>query len=77
MSVPQLQKRIELLEVLQTDNSVPDCDPNRRLAHCVADLEGRPWTCLDPTNLEKQARREADLARYRKYFDELGVEVKL
>lgn len=78
MRAKYLQNRIKILEARSIPNQVPGdrwhplgCDPKRRLANLIAALNGQPWKCLDPINSEKKAQREADLARYDKYFDEL------
>lgn len=66
------KKRIELLEARSAHACDPDCDPRRRFARYVSYFNGQPWTCLNP---EKRAMQEAsyqaDLARYREYFDSL------
>ena len=49
------------------------CDPARRLARYTAYFDGRPWICTGTP--ERIARRDVNLARYKKYFDQLDAEV--
>ena len=46
-----------------------DCDPNRRLARYASYFDGRPWVCTGTP--ERKVRRDTNLARYQKYFDQL------
>jgi hypothetical protein len=67
MRTQNLQRRVEALEVRQS--SIPDCDPSRRLAKYASYFEGRPWECTGTP--ERKAQRDANLTRYRKYFEDL------
>jgi len=74
MRTKNLQKRVEALEARQSsvrgDRWHPaGCDPNRRLARYASYFEGRPWECTGTP--ERKAQRDANLARYRKYFEDL------
>jgi hypothetical protein len=76
----RLSKRITALEARQAfsdalDDRWPpmDCYPARRLARYTACFEGRPWVCTG--NPERKAQRDVKLARYQKYFDNLGAGV--
>jgi hypothetical protein len=49
------------------------CDWKRRLAKYAAYFEGRPWDCTGTP--ERKARRDVNLARYKKYFDQIDAGV--
>jgi hypothetical protein len=75
-----LNKRLTALEARYTLEDVPGdswpplgCDSKRRLERYAAYFEGRSWECTG--NPEQKARRDANLARYKAYFDNLGVHV--
>lgn len=70
------EKRVLALEAKHAprDRWPPrDGDPARRLARYTAYFEGRPWDCTG--NQERKAQRDAKLACYQIYFDNLGVSV--
>ena len=70
MRVLHLQKRVKALEASKSSGSAPSCrDWRRKLAKCMAALEGRPWTCAG--NPEQKVLRDAKQARYKEYFDQL------
>lgn len=78
MKTQNFQKRVEALETRQSsfpgDRWPPrDCDLNRCLARYASYFEGRPWECTGTP--ERRAQRDADLARCKRYFDDLEAGV--
>ena len=75
----KLDKRVNTLEAKSAPIRDPDCDWRRRLARCNTLLQGREWTCPVPTTPEREARKAAKQASYRKYFEDLDAseEVRL
>ncbi len=80
MLFKSLSKRVAALEARQAPSDAPDdrwpprdCDPNRRLANYANCFDGRPWECTGTP--EQKARRDARLARYQAYFDQLEAGV--
>jgi len=76
----RLSKRLTALEARHANrDALGDrwppmvCDPARRLARYTAHFEGRPWDCIGPP--AQKVRREARLARYKAYFDQLEAGV--
>lgn len=74
MRTETLQKRVAALETTQSrvsDDQWPPrgCDPIRRLAKHASYFDGRPWECTGTP--ERKAQRDARLARYRDYFENL------
>jgi len=70
------EKRVLALEAKHAprDRWPPqDCDPARRLARYTAYFEGRPWECIGTP--ERRAKRDANLDRYKKYFNQLDAGV--
>jgi hypothetical protein len=63
-----IAERVQRLEAKQVHN-ISGCDPLRRMRRYAAYFEGHPWECTGTT--ERRAKREADLARYKQYFEEL------
>jgi hypothetical protein len=80
MSFQNLHKRITTLEARSDSNISNDerhpawCDPYRRLARYSAYFKGQQWECTGTP--QQKARRDAKLARYKAYFDNLGVHVR-
>jgi len=68
-----IENRLTVLEAMHASGSVSDCDWKRRHARYSAYFDGRPWVCTG--NPERKAQRDVKLARYQKYFDNLGVSV--
>jgi hypothetical protein len=72
MRIPNLHRRVEALEARQAASSAPSwCSWERRLAKYNAFFVGLPWTCPGPMTPEREAWKEAKLARYKEYFDAL------
>jgi hypothetical protein len=79
MSLQNLQRRIKTLETVSNNQVSNDewfpawCNPNRRLDRHAVYFRGEQWKCTGTP--EQKARKEAKLARYKAYFDNLGVHV--
>jgi hypothetical protein len=71
MKHDKLMVRVTALEQAnEAGQIIPShCDLQRRLRRYVAYFKGEPWVCTGSP--EQKARREADLARYKEYFDSL------
>jgi hypothetical protein len=64
-----LLRRIEVLEFEHSSSPNHHCDLDRRLARYMSYFEKAPWICIGAP--ERRAKREADLVRYKTYFDAL------
>jgi len=79
--VEKLNKRLNALEARQTSSSgrgdrwpPQDCDPTKRLARYASYFDvDRSWKCTGTP--ERVAKREAKLARYQDYFEDLEAGV--
>jgi hypothetical protein len=73
MRAGSLDRRLAVLEATQPkQDSPPWCNRERRVAHILSCANYREWTCPNLTP-EKAAWRDAKLARYKAYFDSLGL----
>lgn len=64
----RLIERLRRLEAQQA-HSFNVCDLKRRLARYKAYFEDQPWECTGTP--ERKAKKDADLIRYKAYFDSL------